>query len=62
MIDINHKANRLVLRHLRLLEDEIEQLLQQPSSSGCRVAAQKKNEARDIYLRSNMAVPAWCDE
>ena len=47
MIDINHKANKLVLSHVKKLQQEIEA---------------KKKEARDIYLRSNMPVPEWCED
>lgn len=45
MIDINDRANKLVLAHVRKLQKEIEE---------------KKQEARDIYKRSNMPIPKWC--
>lgn len=46
-IDIDHKANRLVLVHVSKLKHQIEKL---------------KKEAREIYIRSNMDVPDWCSD
>jgi hypothetical protein len=45
--DINHKANSLAKKHVDKLRKQIEEL---------------KQEARDIYIRSNMNVPDWCKD
>ena len=45
--DINHKANKLVKAHVEKLRAQITEL---------------KKEARDIYKRSNMEIPKWCQD
>ncbi len=67
-VDVNHKANRLVKLHVDNLKEGYYVLIdmlrevESPwiSHRLSQLLQDTKEEARDIYIRSNMKVPEWC--